>query len=339
MDGYTLSENQMEARKAYSQMGMVYAVFSLVATGAQFVAITLLSFVNPEIAGSMEAQIFCSTVTLYSAGLLILTLGFKQTTLSVAAPEKHKMTFKDFLKAACMCYALLIVSNLLGTFITEVIGVMKGSPVINPVEELALNMNLPFLFVVTVICAPIFEELFFRKFIIDRTMKYGEFVSVVISGFMFGMFHGNLSQFPYAFTIGVFFGYIYVRTGRMIYPILLHAIINFMGSIVASMLLNSVDMEMYMRVLNSGSIEDMFKHLTWEALTGFVVLAVYEIVVLIIVIIGIIFWILETKKFFTKVQDKELPVRGRFEIAVVNPGMLTYTVIWFIMIVIATVRG
>lgn len=339
MDGYEFSSGQLEARKAYSQLGMVYAVFSLVSIGAQFAAIGILSLIDPVRSGTMEAQIFCSSFTLYAAGLLILTSGFKQTTLVKTVPEKHKMSFKSFLKAACMCYSLLIISNLLGTVITGIIGAIKGSPIVNPVEELVLSMDLPFLFLVTVVLAPIFEELFFRKYMIDRLLVYGEFVAIVISGFMFGLFHGNLSQFPYAFAIGAFFGFIYVRTGKLIYSVLLHAFINFMGSIVSVVLLNYVDLDMYANILSSSDIEKLLQTLTWEGLTGFVVLMVYEVFILVLVIIGIIFWILEAKKFITKIQDKELPVSRRFEVAICNPGILFYTGIWIIMIIIATIRG
>ena len=54
-------------------------------------------------------------------------------------------------------------------------------------------------FLYMVICAPILEEYIFRKLIVDRTVKYGQGVAVVLSGLMFGLFHGNLNQFAYAF--------------------------------------------------------------------------------------------------------------------------------------------
>ena len=56
------------------------------------------------------------------------------------------------------------------------------------------NMMVTFLYMV--ICAPILEEYIFRKLIVDRTVKYGQGVAIVLSGLMFGLFHGNLNQFP-----------------------------------------------------------------------------------------------------------------------------------------------
>ena len=147
--------------------------------------------------------------------MLILPIGFQKAQVPVTVLQKKHMTIGAFFKALFMSYSLLIITNLIGTLITNMIGILKGSPIINPVEEIALNMDLPFLILFTVIGAPIFEELFFRKFLVDRTAQYGEGVSVVISGFMFGMFHGNLSQFPYAFALGAFFAYICARLQYM----------------------------------------------------------------------------------------------------------------------------
>ena len=47
--------------------------------------------------------------------------------------------------------------------------------------------------------------LLFRRLLVDRMVKYGEATAVLFSGLMFALFHGNLNQFVYAFTLGVFF--------------------------------------------------------------------------------------------------------------------------------------
>ena len=45
---------------------------------------------------------------------------------------------------------------------------------------------------------------------------------MLFSGLMFGLFHGNLNQFVYAFVLGLCFGFIYVKTGNIRYTIGLH---------------------------------------------------------------------------------------------------------------------
>ena len=70
-----------------------------------------------------------------------------------------------------------------------------------------------------------------NKLLIDRIHVYGEGTAIVLSGVAFGLFHGNLSQFFYAAFLGCMFAFLYVRTGRILYPILLHAAINLLGGL------------------------------------------------------------------------------------------------------------
>ena len=42
-----------------------------------------------------------------------------------------------------------------------------------------------------------------------------------------------MNQFVYAFTIGAVFAYVYSKTGKIHYTILMHMLINFLGSVVS----------------------------------------------------------------------------------------------------------
>ncbi len=323
-------------QKAFSKIGWIYTIFSAAITVLQLIIVNVVHLVKPEVL-TTEVQILISTVILYVLGMLILPIGFQKAQVPVTVLQKKHMTIGAFFKALFMSYSLLIITNLIGTLITTMIGILKGSPIINPVEEIALNMDLPFLILFTVIGAPIFEELFFRKFLVDRTAQYGEGVSVVISGLMFGMFHGNLSQFTYAFALGAFFAYIYIRTGKIGYTILMHAVINFVGSIVGSLILKNIDLSVYEGILSSTSIEEIFAALTMENMTGVFILLVYEMVIMTFVVIGIILWILEFKKFFFKPAEQDIPKGRCFEASICNKGMLVYIGFWLIMIIIASI--
>ena len=243
------------AKKAFSGVGLVYTLLSVCITALQL-AISAAGLIFPdqmEVLNDVNVQILINSVILYVIGFLVLKIGLDKQNLACTKLEKHSMSMGEILKAFCMCYAVLLASNIIGTMITTYIGVLKGSPVINPIEEIVTQMSMPVMIVFTVICAPIFEELFFRKFLIDRVVQYGELPAALLSGFMFGLFHGNLSQFPYAFTIGIFFGMIYIRTGKILYPIILHAMINFFGSVVSVMVMNSFSVDL----LNALSMADL----------------------------------------------------------------------------------
>lgn len=83
-----------------------------------------------------------------------------------------------------------------------------------------------------VIVGPIAEELFFRKAMIDRLSAYHPMDAILFSALLFGLIHGNLIQFLYAFPLGVLFGIIYYRTQNIGYTILLHVAVNTVGGLL-----------------------------------------------------------------------------------------------------------
>ena len=330
-----MNEVNVNAKKAFSGVGLIYTILSSVVTGLQLVvsAIGVAIQNNTSVVLSVDLQIMINSVILYVIGLLILQVGLKKQNLPIIELKKHRMSFSDILKAFCMCYAVLIASNIIGLLLTTAIGILKGSPIINPVAELATQMSIPVLFIFTVICAPIFEELFFRKYIIDRVVNFGEVPAVLLSGFMFGLFHGNLSQFPYAFTIGVFFGILYVRTGKILYPVVLHAMVNFMGSVASVMVLKGVSTEFMNGMTTAATEAELLGLFTPENLVGLIGLLVFEVLICIIVIIGIILWILNWKKIVFYTREQDMDKGTRLKTAIVNPGMTAYTVLWICMII------
>ena len=85
-------------------------------------------------------------------------------------------------------------------------------------------------------------------------LPFGEKPAVILSGLAFGLIHGNLTQFFYAFGLGIAFGYIFVKTGKVKYPIILHMIINFLGSVVSVLVLNAGMIATGLYVITSYSI-------------------------------------------------------------------------------------
>ena len=84
---------------------------------------------------------------------------------------------------------------MMGVITTAGIGSLIQHEVANPINDVINNSGLIANLIIITIIAPIFEELTFRKLLIDRTIKYGGTISVLLSGLLFAFFHGNLSQF------------------------------------------------------------------------------------------------------------------------------------------------
>ena len=83
----------------------------------------------------------------------------------------------------------------------------------------------------SVIAAPIAEELFFRGVVLKQTSRVSARFGIVFSAVMFGLMHGNPYQFVMATMIGLFFGYITVKTDSLIPSIVCHIAINGLMSV------------------------------------------------------------------------------------------------------------
>lgn len=75
---------------------------------------------------------------------------------------------------------------------------------------------------------PLAEELVFRKGIIDalRWRREGELIPIVASAAVFGLIHFNPAQVPFACLMGLILGLLYVRTGRLWVPLVVHVANN-----------------------------------------------------------------------------------------------------------------
>lgn len=82
--------------------------------------------------------------------------------------------------------------------------------------------------IMTVILAPIFEEIIFRGIIQKGLVNKGikPWKAIVCASIIFGVVHGNPWQFISAVMLGCILGLVYHKTKTLLLPILLHAFNN-----------------------------------------------------------------------------------------------------------------
>ena len=76
------------------------------------------------------------------------------------------------------------------------------------------------------ILPPIIEEFIFRGALFQGFRNCGLFKTAFFTALMFGLAHGNLNQFMYAFAIGMFLAYLVEASGSVFASMLAHALIN-----------------------------------------------------------------------------------------------------------------
>lgn len=316
-----------QAKKVFSRLGFCYLAGTVFLHVLRIAAGNLLAASFPNLLSNLNANMILSCIMVYG-------LTMPLTLLLVSRMEKTELPRRpikggQFVIAVMICYALVYASNLIGTMLTTAIGMLKGSAVQNDLIEVATGGNTFLNFVIMVVIVPIVEEYVFRKTIVDRTVRYGEGIAMITSGLMFGLYHGNLNQFAYAVVLGCFFAFLYMKTGNLKITIAIHAIINFLGGIVSGQLLKKLDYATLIHLSPDKMIAFFEDHLGILLVFG-----IYALFIIGIAIAGIVLFIVSlAQKRFT-LAPGALPKGSVCSALLLNPGMLAFTLVWIVLIVI-----
>lgn len=166
-----------------------------------------------------------------AVGLVIL-LGWKGAGYlgrEIWTPGK-KMTAPAFWTLLCVfCGTQMVFSLLTGLldWLLSPMGVDIGASVeAATAEQTGLSMLL-----YGSLAAPITEEILFRGLLRENFRFYGKRFGIFASAFLFGAFHGNLVQSPFAFAAGLVLGYT-AETYGLGWSVLLHIFNNFVLGVV-----------------------------------------------------------------------------------------------------------
>lgn len=89
------------------------------------------------------------------------------------------------------------------------------------------NSNLIITLLATGIIGPIMEELIFRNIVYEKLKKiYKPLMAVILTGIIFGIFHGNIVQFIYVFLFNFILIFVYEKYKSIYAPIIIHVSAN-----------------------------------------------------------------------------------------------------------------
>ena len=286
-------------KKFFSKIGFNYLILGIITLIFQIIILNIINLTNPQYLTDINIISIVSTICNYILPFPIFYWLMKK--ISSTKLEKTGIGIKTFILYLGITITLMWIGNLIGLAITSLLSSTMQSDITNPVQELINSADIWFNLIIISLLAPIFEEILFRKLLIDRTIKYGAKVSIILSAVIFALFHGNLNQFFYALLMGGFFAYVYIKTGRIIYTMILHGIINLMGSVVSLFVANSI-------------------------------LIIYTLILLLFLIIGI-YGLTKLEKARFNGQKTEIALENPFKTMFINYGMICFTAFYIIMMI------
>ncbi|MCR5294571.1 MAG: CPBP family intramembrane metalloprotease [Lachnospiraceae bacterium] len=303
------------AKRVFSRCGLALFVFLGASTLGQLLSgISLTLLVDFGLLSGEEGWAFWifNMLPIYLIGVPAGWLVFRRIPKS--SPKGDTRPAGLLFKAFFVSFFFMYAGNYLGIFAVNLLEKVTGAEGRNTVELLADQGALLPRFVFFVIMAPVFEELVFRKFLIDRLRPYGEKLAILLSGLLFGLFHGNLNQFFYAAFLGGIFAYVYLRTGKLRNTILLHMLVNFNGGILS--------VELAKKLLAGVELDELMEFSKIPA--GPLVYIGYLMLVLGIAAVGGVFFFSGLSRLVFVRQEKELPLSCGVPAAIKNFGMCLF---------------
>lgn len=304
------------ARKRHNRIGFALCAFMLV----WIVTVVLLerlyvNFVPNGLISNSLASLLTSDIAQYVVALPVAMLILSRIEPTDA--KQFPMKFKQFVGFFAVSLPIIYVGNIIGTSLSSA---MSNDQAQNRIIDLVSQSSMLETFIFTVILAPIVEEWFFRKQLIDRLRLHGEAPAIVFSALAFALFHVNLFQFFYAFGLGLVLGYMYMRTSRLRYSIMLHMIINFHGSIMSVWLAKQLtDPE--------GNLIDasMIPQQDLSSMPpGIMVAGLYSVLILIMLIIGVVLLVRHRKYMVLYNAPAQLSWEDSFTATYMTPGVMTF---------------
>ena len=287
------------------------------------------------IAGSSFVNLALNAIAQYAVGIPVVLLVIRKLPKKLTPLKKPRMSVPQLLMMIPIAQMAMVLGGLIGTIVSTVFSFLLGIENNDVVSDLLNSTSIPLVFIFTVVLAPIFEELLFRKLLLDRLSVYGNKFAILITAVAFGLWHGTLEQLFYATLVGIVLGYVAVKSGKWYYSVIIHMVMNFLGGVI-SMLVNSC-MDRYMEIEELVSSDFMaFASLSAKDMLIYYFVSIYQIFAYMLFVGGIVLLVIGARKRWFVVEEKltiSIPRRRVAGVIFKNVGTILFLVVSGITII------
>lgn len=225
----TLKEKQeydlhlVKTRKYAFAIGMGLIIFVFLETVCSFI----LGIALPSV---LNSKLNVNTIMILSTAIIsIIAMGITAVFINMYSDykkEETKLTGKKIFEYTFIGITLIGILQVVLSYIYSKLGMDYN--VLESFEVLpgAGILDKVIYFVGIAIVPAIFEELLFRKAILNYSKRFGKLFAVLFSALIFGLIHMNLSQGIFAFILGIIFAIIAIKTNSIKITMLLHFLNN-----------------------------------------------------------------------------------------------------------------
>lgn len=179
-----------------------------------------LSILNPENPDESGVPYFFAV----AAELFIIFVATNKKTQRQIFDVYRQPTAAKFFQWVCFLGLTQIIFSYNSALIEMLLNFFHLSAQSQEESATGANETLS-MFIYGSFLAPFGEEILFRGFLLQNFKRYGVRFAIIFSAILFGIYHGNIVQTPFAFILGLLLGYITVSYGLK-YAIAVHIFNN-----------------------------------------------------------------------------------------------------------------
>lgn len=179
-----------------------------------------LSLLNPENPDESGVPYFFAV----AAELFIIFVATNKKTQRQIFDVYRQPTAAKFFQWVCFLGLTQIIFSYNSALIEMLLNFFHLSAQSQEESATGANETLS-MFIYGSFLAPFGEEILFRGFLLQNFKRYGVRFAIIFSAILFGIYHGNIVQTPFAFILGLLLGYITVSYGLK-YAIAVHIFNN-----------------------------------------------------------------------------------------------------------------
>ncbi len=167
-----------------------------------------------------------------------------KTDLNEILPSE-KISFKKLAGVIAIGFTVCITANYIAQLFSIDLSVFGLETLYSDMKtgSTSLLEHITYIIAVSVVPA-VTEELVYRGCIMGRLRKYGDGFALITSAILFGMMHGNFTQAPFAFVVGLAAGWAVIYTNSIFPAMIIHWLNNFM-SVIADIAYENLELAGY----------------------------------------------------------------------------------------------
>ncbi|MHA6253198.1 CPBP family intramembrane glutamic endopeptidase [Oceanobacillus sp. CAU 1775] len=192
----------------------------------QFSGLPVAVFVESFYPESYTQYIIYWSIFSFFAALVVVLLLMKPDMQMRAHPDAASTS--GIIGWSILGVFLAFIAQAIAAVIeTKILGINPGSE--NTMQIMDIARSNALFILVPAIIAPILEEIIFRKIIFGSLYKrMNFFLAALLSALIFGIIHMDPTHLLMYASMGFVFAFLYVKTKRILVPILVHAGMNTM---------------------------------------------------------------------------------------------------------------